>query len=167
VSGLVLVIPELEALTADVRAAHDPAARYDMPPHITVLYPFVPMPKLRAEDRARLADVVGSIPALDLCFSRLARFPQVLWLAPDPEAPVLALAEAVAAAFPDCPPYGGQFATVIPHVTLAQAPEAVLDGLEPQMRLRFSQPVRARVDAVSLFATARRRWREVERFRLA
>jgi 2'-5' RNA ligase len=166
-SGLVLVVPELEAATADIREAHDPAARQGMPPHVTLLYPFIPMPRLRAEDRARLAEVAGRFGAFDLSFSRLARFPQVLWLSPDPEAPVLALAEALCASFPNYPPYGGKFDSVIPHMTLAQAPEAVLDRLEAAMRPRLATPIRARVEAVSLFATAKRRWREVERFRLA
>lgn len=161
-----LVVPELEPFTDDVRQAHDPAARQGMPPHVTLLYPFVPMPLFGDEHRARLAAVTAGFAPLKLSFARLARFPQVLWLAPDPEPPVLALIAAICAAFPDYPPYGGQFDSVVPHVTLAQAGEERLDLLAAAMQERFSQPVSATVSAVSLFATTRRRWREAERFTL-
>lgn len=165
-SGLVLVVPELEPFTDDVRATHDPAARAGMPPHVTLLYPFVPMPLFGPAHRAALAETAARFAPFDLRFSRIARFPQVLWLAPEPEAPVVALTQALCAAFPDYPPYGGQFDTVIPHVTLAQADEARLDALEPAVQARFATPVTTRVAAVSLFATRARRWREVERFPL-
>lgn len=165
-SGLVLVVPELVSRTEDIRQAHDPAARQGMPPHVTLLYPFVPMPAFQPEHRERLAAVAQAAEPLELSFARIARFPQVLWLSPEPEGPLGALIAALMAAFPDYPPYGGQFETVIPHVTLAQADAARLDALTPVVQERFATPVRARVDRMSLFATHNRRWREVERFTL-
>jgi 2'-5' RNA ligase superfamily len=42
----------------------------------------------------------------------------VLWRGPEEEAPFRALTESVFAAFPSCPPYGGQFADVVPHLTI-------------------------------------------------
>ncbi|WP_165842843.1 2'-5' RNA ligase family protein [Phenylobacterium deserti] len=165
-SALVLVVPEVETLLADIRAEHDPAAKLGMPPHVTVLYPFASPKRLGPTERMALAELILGFPAMDLSFQRTARFPDVLWLAPEPVEPVLALADGLTAAFPKYPPYRGKFTTVIPHLTVAQAPAPVLDQLEPIVRARFAEPVRARADAVALFTTVEKRWVEVDRFRL-
>jgi 2'-5' RNA ligase len=166
-SGLVLLAPELGPVIDDLRARHDPAARQGMPPHVTLLYPFMDPVKFGPSRRARLAEVIRGFPALELSFSKIGRFPEVLWVAPEPAEPIAAMVQAIAAAFPDFPPYGGQFETVIPHVTVAHGEGLDLAALEPQLRGRFPRPVTARVDAVSMFTTVRRKWREVDRFLLA
>jgi 2'-5' RNA ligase len=166
-SGLVLLVPELEPAIGDLRAQHDPAARQGMPAHITVLYPFMDPVKLGPTQRGRLAEVVRSFAAFDLSFSRIGRFPEVLWLAPDPVEPIVQMVRAIAAAFPDYPPYAGQFDTVIPHVTVAHGDGLDLGALEPEVRRRLASPVVQRVDGASLFTTVRRKWREVDRFLLA
>lgn len=166
-SGLVLLVPELAPVIDDLRARHDPAARQGMPAHVTVLYPFMAPASLNASRRRRLADVIRGFPAMRLTFSRVGRFPEVLWLAPEPVEPVVALVRAIFAAFPDYPPYGGQFETVVPHVTVAHGEGLDLGALEPALRARLSAPVTACVDSVALFSTVARRWREIDRFPLA
>ena len=165
-SALVLVVPEVEALLEDIRAEHDPAAKLGMPPHVTVLYPFASPKRLGPPERMALAELILGFPAVDLCFQRTERFPDVLWLAPEPVEPILALAGALTAAFPKYPPYRGKFATVVPHLTVAQAPAPVLDRLEPIVRARLTEPVRAQASGVALFTTVDKRWVEVDRFRL-
>jgi 2'-5' RNA ligase len=167
VSGLVLVIPELEPVFGDLRARHDPAARKGMPPHVTLIYPFKPYPALGTQDHARLAQVTARFPAFELTFLEVDRFDTALWLRPEPEAPIQALIAAIVEIFPAWPPYAGEFETVIPHVTLAQGPAELLDKLESVVRERLASPIRARVEAVSLFRTVRRRWAEGERYQLA
>ncbi|THD82629.1 MAG: 2'-5' RNA ligase family protein [Phenylobacterium sp.] len=166
-SGLVLLAPDLEPRIGDLRALHDPAARQGMPAHVTVLYPFMDPVDFGPTPRGRLADAVRGFPAFDLSFSRVGRFPEVLWIAPEPAEAILALVAAIVGAFPEFPPYGGQFETVIPHVTVAHGDGLDLGALEPELRRRLADPVIQRVDAVSLFTTVRRRWREVDRFLLA
>jgi 2'-5' RNA ligase len=166
-SGLVLLVPELEPVIADLRAEYDPAARQGMPAHLTLLYPFMDPVKLGPTQRGRLADVIRGFPGFDLSFSRIGRFPEVLWIAPDPVEPLLAMVGAIAAAFPDYPPYAGQFEAIIPHVTVAQGDGLDLGALEPEVRRRLARPVVQRVDGASLFTTIRRKWREVDRFLLA
>lgn len=52
----------------------------------------------------------------------LGRFPDVLWLDPQPTEPILALIAAVAARWPDHPPYRGEFGDApIPHLTVADS----------------------------------------------
>jgi len=166
-SGLVLLAPALDGRVGDIRERHDPAARQGMPAHVTVLYPFMDPVKFGPTQRARLAEVIRGFAGFDLSFSRVGRFPEALWAAPEPARPVLALVEAIAAAFPEYPPYGGQFQTVIPHATLALGEGLDLGALEPEVRARLSPPVVQAVDGVSLFTTVRRRWREIDRFLLA
>jgi hypothetical protein len=166
-SGLVLLTPALDDRFGDLRAAHDPSARQGMPAHATVLYPFMDPKLITPETRARLAEVIAGFPRLELSFAKLGRFPEALWLAPEPAASLVALTRAIAAAFPDYPPYGGQFETVIPHVTLAMGEGLDLGALEPEVRKRLSPAIAQPVASVSLFTMVRRRWREVDRFPLA
>jgi 2'-5' RNA ligase len=166
-SGLVLLTPALDDRFGDLRAVHDPAARQGMPAHATVLYPFMDPKLITPQVRARLAEAIAGAGRLELTFAKAGRFPEALWLAPEPTAPMVALTRAIAAAFPDYPPYGGQFETVIPHVTIAMGEGLDLGALEPEVRRRLSPPIVQSVESVSLFTTVQRRWREIDRFALA
>lgn len=54
---------------------------------------------------------------IDPSFARTAWFgDQVPWLSPQPAQPLRELTAAVAAAFPDHPPYAGAFAEPAPHL---------------------------------------------------
>lgn len=166
-SGLVLLVPELEPRIADLRSRHDPAARQEMPAHITVLYPFMDPVKIGPTQRGRMAEVLRGFPAFELSFTRVGRFPEALWIQPDPVEPIIEMVRAVAAAFPDYPPYRGQFETVIPHVTVGLGDSFELAALEPEVRRRLAAPVRQTISSASLFTTIKRKWREVDRFLLA
>jgi 2'-5' RNA ligase len=166
-SGLVLLTPALDDRFGDLRAVHDPAARQGMPAHATVLYPFMDPKLITPQVRARLAEAIAGAGRLELTFAKAGRFPEALWLAPEPTGPMVALTRAIAAAFPDYPPYGGQFETVIPHVTIAMGEGLDLGALEPEVRRRLSPPIVQSVESVSLFTTVQRRWREIDRFALA
>lgn len=166
-SGLVLLTPALDDRFGDLRAVHDPAARQGMPAHVTVLYPFMDPKLITPAARARLAAAIAGFRRLELSFARVGRFPEALWLAPEPTEPLVALTRAIAAVFPGYPPYGGQFPTLIPHVTLAMGEGLDLGALEPEVRRRLSPAIVQPVASVSLFTTVQRRWREVDRFELA
>jgi hypothetical protein len=139
-----------------------------VPAHVTVLYPFLPPDRLDAVVRAAVREAVAAVPAFDLVFGRTRRFgDQVLWLAPQPEAPLQALTAAVWARFPQTPPYGGQFADVVPHLTVTdgQLPE-VMDAAAEQVRPWL--PITARPRAVRLMVGRREpdTWRTVGEFPL-
>jgi 2'-5' RNA ligase len=91
----------------------------------------------------------------------------VLWLAPDPEAPFVELTARAAEAFPDYPPYGGQFTDVVPHLTIGDngAPEqmaAAARSLMPDL------PISATADAITLMVERPDRgWQVRARFPLA
>jgi len=163
-TALILLVPEAEALVDDLRHAHDPAVLQGVPAHITVLYPFRPLERLDDAAMGQAERLIGDLPAIDISFRAVGRFPGVLYLAPEPRAPIDRLTQALAAAFPDCPPYGGKFPDPIPHLTFALGDETVLDGVELEMRTRLRAPIRARIDSCSLFKFADDRWREAARF---
>ena len=51
----------------------------------------------------------------------------MVWVEPVPHAPFRALTRSIATRWPAWPPYGGQFDTVIPHLTIAESETASLD----------------------------------------
>ena len=109
-TALVVEVPEAAVAVDTWRERTSPAKpSKGVPAHVTILFPFVPA--------AELDDVLDDLRAL---FARLPsfafelrecrHFPGVLYLAPDPPDPFVALTEAVAAAYPAYPPYEGVFA---------------------------------------------------------
>jgi hypothetical protein len=97
---------------------------------VTVLYPFVPPGQLTAAAVTKTAAAVASVAGFDCRFAGTQWFgEEVLWLAPEPAAPFLALTAAAHAAFPQYPPFGGAFAEVIPHLTVGDRPEGGLGVL--------------------------------------
>ncbi|HUD52009.1 2'-5' RNA ligase family protein [Parvibaculum sp.] len=169
-TALVLRIPEAEAAIAHWRARHDPAAADGMPAHVTLISPFKPSSEIDAEAEASLAYVFAQSAPVDLHFAETRRFPSVLWLAPDRAEPVVGLVRALRLAFPDHLPYGGAHAEVVPHLTVAHlsadaSPED-LDRIEKEFLAdaRPRLPIRARIEAASLFCKDEDGWREKRRF---
>jgi 2'-5' RNA ligase len=123
---------------------------HGVPPHVTLLLPAPP-------------DIEGGVAALTafspfpVTFRKLARFPDTLWLAPDPSDPFVAMTEALVRRFPDHVPYDGMFDTITPHLTVAQGSN--LDDAEAA--LAGVLPVASQVSSVVLFEqVAPDRWHE-------
>ena len=149
-SAVVVTVPEAAPVVDELRLRYTYDAPRGMPAHVTVLFPFVPAKRLE-EAEEPLAALLREHTTFEASFARTARFPGVLYLAPEPAERFSALTHAVAGAWPEHPPYEGAHDTVIPHLTVAESDdESVLDALaarvEPQLR------VRARIAAASLFA---------------
>ncbi|MEO8882383.1 MAG: 2'-5' RNA ligase family protein [Devosia sp.] len=163
---LVLRIPEAEALVSSWRLKYDSSAIHGMPAHVTVLFPFRPFEAIDSHCAAKLASIFSASASFDLRFWRLGRFTGTLWLAPEPGEPIVQFTNAVAAAFPDCQPYGGAFPEPIPHLTVAQGDEPLLDNIAGQLVSALATPIHSRVAACSLFAREPDGWREKRRFPL-
>lgn len=119
-AALVVLVPEAEELVGPFREAYDPSAAKGMPAHITINYPFRPGADPSADLEGRLRTLFSSLSEFRFRLQRAARFPEVLYLAPEPEGPFRELASQVWNAFPDSPPYSGEYAGVTPHLTVAQ-----------------------------------------------
>lgn len=126
--------------------------------HVTVLFPFLACSELDSGVRAELAAIAGRVPAFEVRFERVRRFPGRVWIEPQSAKPFAALTSALAAHWPDYPPYGGMFDTVIPHLTVVESDDAPLDAVEEAAR-RVA-PFTARAERLELWCqNAAGRWR--------
>lgn len=164
-SAVVVVVPEAEPAVGELRLRHTYDAPLGMPAHVTLLFPFVPA-DYTGHAETRLAELLLAHPAFDATFARTARFPDVLYLEPEPAGRFTALTEAIAAEWPEHPPYEGVHETVIPHLTVAESEDgALLDSIAVEVEPRL--PVRTRVASASLFVEGEDGgWRERRRLPL-
>ena len=156
VTALYVEIPAAEPVVAEARRRWD-AAGIAVPAHVTILFPFVPPASVGIREEQAIATIADGVDAFDVRFERVGRFPDVVWLAPEPVEPFARLTEELEARWPDYPPYGGAFEQVVHHLTVADgAPIHVLDELESTMR--DSLPLVQRVSALTLSVRERGSW---------
>jgi 2'-5' RNA ligase len=151
-SAVLVPVPEAEPVVGQHRDRLDRAAVLGVPAHVTVLYPFVPPPAITTAVIARLAEAVGSVSAFGCEFATTAWFgDEVLWLAPRTDEPFRALTQAVSAAFPGYPPYGGVHDDVVPHLTVGDRSAGDVSELRAAEADVLSRlPVQARISRVRL-----------------
>lgn len=130
-----------------------------MPAHVTLLYPFLPVRSVDAVAERTLCSLMLATAAFDFSLASVGRFPGVVYLAPEPAAPFVALTGALVERWPEHPPYGGAYPEVVPHVTLAYG-EAVPEDVLARL------PLRVRAREVWLMARAFRRWSRLACFPL-
>ncbi|WP_432883130.1 2'-5' RNA ligase family protein [Kribbella sp. CA-245084] len=125
-TAILITVPELAAYTDRWRSVSRSTARPQVPltelipPHVTVLVPWVAEPT--DADIARLRSAVSSVEPFELSFPTAGQFPNgTAWLKPEPFDTVRSLLHSVFAAFPECPPYGGEFPDVHPHLTISSS----------------------------------------------
>jgi 2'-5' RNA ligase len=116
--------------------------------HITLLGPWVTEPS--AHDLARVARIASEAGPFEATLAELGEFPDgVIHLRPDPGGPFRSLTARLAAAFPECPPYGGRYGEVAPHLTLdrrsADVSRATVRGMVAHLL-----PVTISVDRIDL-----------------
>jgi 2'-5' RNA ligase len=125
-TAILITVPEVADYTHRWRSVSRSTARPHVPltelipPHVTVLVPWVDNP----DDLAirRLEDSLLSFDPFDLSFPTVGQFPNgTVWLRPEPFDAVQSLLGAVYKAFPECPPYGGEFPEPHPHLTISSA----------------------------------------------
>jgi 2'-5' RNA ligase len=113
-----------------------------------------------------LRELFGAHAAFTFELPRVARFPDVAWLAPDPDEPFRRLIAAIVARYPDYPPYEGIHDEVIPHLTVAEGDVELQDRVEAALAGRL--PIAGEAREVALLAEDESGWwRRRERFRLS
>ncbi len=157
VSALVIPAPPpVAAFVEAFRREHPGQDSYALPPHITVMWPFIspgtlssgPDEALLRRTADRLRRVCREIQPFTVVLDRYGTFPGgVLYLAPRDPAPIVALHKRILAEFPEYPPYGGEYGEYVPHMTLGffetmtpleVVPRPVLEPLDlPVDRLCF------------------------------
>jgi len=142
-SGIILPVPEAEPIVGQLRTLHDPQARLGVPAHITLLYPFAD-PSNLAWALPTLTQLFSRIPVFDFSLVEVRRFPAAVYLHPHPPEMFVRLTDLLAQHWPDFPPYGGSFPTVIPHLTVAdRATSDTLDSVSDALATRVPIPCRA------------------------
>lgn len=126
-SVLVVPVPELEPFVLG-RWMHylpgwvsrDPAFTHA---HVTALAPYLPRPT--AADLAGVAAVARATEPFDYVLREVEELADgFIQVRPEPAEPFAALTGALWDAFPQCPPYAGEY-DVVPHVTLDQRSDEV------------------------------------------
>ncbi len=158
-SALLVPVPEAEEVVGHWRLVHDPLARSGVPAHVTLVVPWVPPEQIKQEHLEELEALLAGEPAFDYELDRVCWFGQrVLWLAPTPAAPFIHLTELLAGHF-ETPPWQGEFAEVVPHVTIGHAiagEEGSLAEIEAQMTARL--PVACRANEVDVMCGDGSQW---------
>ena len=106
-----------------------------VPAHITLVFPFVPPTEIDDCITGTLRGLIARESSFTFAFRETCRFPHTLYLAPDPAEPFVRLTEAIGQRYPQYPPYGGAFPSIVPHLTVAQGGDELLDEAEAMVRL--------------------------------
>jgi 2'-5' RNA ligase len=162
-SAIAIRVPEAEALVAPFRAKHDPSAAAGMSAHITLLYPFLPPDEIDEGVLNRLGKTVRQFAVFNFSLAAIRQFdPGVLYLAPEPDEQFRRMTLAIWQAWLQSLPYSGQYAEIIPHLTIA---EVSTTRLRDRIAIDFAQaaagklPIRARATAATLLGKRSERWR--------
>ena len=168
-SAFVVRVPEAEPYVAELREQFDPAAKLGMPAHITLLYPFMSPELIDAVVVGQARALVASARGFVFSLLRVCRFPYVLYLAPDPSGPFVALTERLVHQFPAFPPYGGQYEGVVPHLTVAHGNTLEHGRAEGELQSALSAAggIACSVREVVLMENASGLWQQMHAFPLA
>lgn len=130
---LQIPVPELEPFVR-ARAAHYDADYVSPDPafvhaHVTALGPFLPPGRLDATALAVVAEIARTTAGFTFELARIGTFPNgIIHLLPEPDEPFRRLTARLWEAFPDFPPYAGEFGDVRPHLTLDARSQAVSEA---------------------------------------
>jgi 2'-5' RNA ligase len=150
-SAVVVAIPEAPpAVERWLEATAGAKPSHGVPPHVTILFPFVPASEIDPGLIGDLEVLARRFAPFAFDLRELRTWPDVLYLAPEPAAPFIELTEAFVAAYPAYPPYEGAHETVVPHFTVAQGEASAL--IAAANDVRPSLPLRARVDELLFLA---------------
>jgi hypothetical protein len=133
-SALIVAVPQAAAAVDAWRERTCQAKpSTGVPAHITILWPFVPAARIDDTLEADLRRLFGAIGSFAFELRTTARFPDVLYLAPEPAERFIHLTRAVYEAYPAYPPYEGVFHSIVPHLTTAEGGGEVLAAAEADM----------------------------------
>ena len=167
-SAFAINVPEAEPYVRALRERLDPSAKLGVPAHITVLYPFMSPEQITEAVLNRVRLALSCAVTFRFRLARIDRFPNALYLAPEPAEPFIALTERLVHEFPTYLPYGGQHDSVVPHLTVAQANETEQSLAEAHLfnALPAHVGIEARCNDVELIENSSGRWQRMHSFPL-
>ncbi len=147
-TGLIVPVETARPLT-NAWAALAPLANRALPPHVTALWPFLPAEALDGDVERELEALVAGAAAFDFTLARLSEFSDVVFLSPEPAEPFAALTRLLWRRWPECPPFGGAYPEIVPHLTVALDPDpATRQAIARALAGRL--PVATRAESVLL-----------------
>jgi 2'-5' RNA ligase len=159
-TALVIVIDDAEPFDEVRRELMPDEFSSGVPFHVTLLLPFG-----EQEDEAR--EFFAEAKPFEFELTRVATWPDVVYLVPEPDDELRSLMRTLFARFPEWPPYGGIYEEVVPHATLGEGVDAAEVAPDAERRLAPHLPHRCQARDVSLLEEfAPNRWRERERLPL-
>lgn len=167
--GLTIMVPEAENFVRSFRAQYDSLDAAEIPAHISVNHPFRPAAEIDARLEEKLTDLFSGIAAFRFAMTKVRRFPDALYLVPEPEERFRAIIAAVADCFPESPPYEGRFEDVIPHLTVAYLEDVQeIDAMSSTLYAAAARalPISGKITRVTLIEKAAGKWRERKSFLL-
>jgi hypothetical protein len=158
-TAILIAVPELGDYTDRWRSVSSSPSRPDkalsdlVPPHVTVLVPWVTDPE--PEHVQRLIDALAGLEPFELGFAGVGQFPNgTVYLRPEPFDEVRMLIWTVLKAFPECPPYGGDHPDPHPHLTISSSVTGTLAVIaEAEAALAAEPPPSVLLDDLTI-------WRE-------
>jgi 2'-5' RNA ligase len=167
-TAVAIVLDDARAQLEPVRSEfHAGSVAMGIPLHLTLLYPFAPPDQA---DEEALADFFAAREPMTVTLVGVAEWPAVVYAVPEPRDDLSELMRALWERFPDYPPYGGEIADPLPHVTLAESGEDESTAeLAAAIRARTNSffPLSCDVRDVALLEEHEPdRWRERRRFPL-
>jgi 2'-5' RNA ligase len=164
----VVLVPVLDAggLVEELRLQHDPSAKAGVPPHVTLMFPFLPPGELTEAKFRALEAVIGGEDRFEFSLSRVSEFAQgVVYLEPEPAEPFIRLTRKIGEVF-GLLPFGGEFGdTAVPHLTVT-VPESRMTRDQIAMQLDPLLPIRVAADRAWLMVgSTPRKWTTVRRMR--
>ncbi|MHB1718970.1 MAG: 2'-5' RNA ligase family protein [Acidimicrobiales bacterium] len=138
-----------------------------LPPHVTIVWPFVDDYAVDEGLLSVLRDIASGISAFPVSLERVEWFgDQVLWLAPVPAEPFAKLIEQVNEALPAYRPYAGSFPEVIPHLTIMERRPVALMRLAARL-IEGGTPISAHATSLWLMGQGTDgAWRRISSFEL-
>ena len=128
-----------------------PSTSRDLPPHVTVLWPFLPAEEVDEAVERELEALLADVAPFGFALTHVSGFTDVAILAPEPAEPFVALTELLWHEWPECPPFGGAYEEIVPHLTVAMDPTpAQRETIRETLASRL--PVVATADSVLLIA---------------
>ena len=118
------------------------AARYELDPrawgrielHVTLLYPFVLRRDVSPAVLAELESFFADRPRPEFALAQVGVFEGTFaYAAPEPDDGLAVMMRALWSAYPDTPPYGGEFTEPVPHATIAPLAEADLETVRARV----------------------------------
>jgi hypothetical protein len=167
-SAFVILVPEAEACVSALRERFDASAKLGVPAHITVLAPFMPPECITHAVLERVCTALGEVSAFSFDLVEVRRFPDTAYLAPQPPEPFVALTKSLVRSFPAYPPFGGEFETIIPHLTVAHGNGAAAEVAAAELAaiMRAHGRIASSCASVALLENSSGLWRQMHAFNL-